>query len=112
MLDKVKGCRECQSNQSAPAVTLLQPWVWPSRPWARIHIDYAGPFLGQMFLIVIDAHSKWIPMHSTTSTATIQNLQTIFSRFSLPEQVVSDNGRNFVSAEFEDFISTISSFIK
>ena len=32
----------------------------PQTPWDRVHIDYAGPFLGKMFLLVIDAYSKWI----------------------------------------------------
>ncbi|CAG2186990.1 unnamed protein product [Mytilus edulis] len=59
-----------------------------------------------MFLIVIDAHSKWpevIPMKSTTSTQTIRVLRTIFARAGLPEQIVSDNGPQFVSAEFQTF---------
>ena len=30
-----------------------------SRPRARIHVDFAGPFLGQMLLLVDDAYSKW-----------------------------------------------------
>ena len=25
----------------------------------RLHIDYAGPFLGKMFSVIIDAFSKW-----------------------------------------------------
>ena len=28
------------------------------RPWQQIHIDFAGPFLSKMFLIVVDAFSK------------------------------------------------------
>ncbi|CAC5425906.1 unnamed protein product [Mytilus coruscus] len=60
-----------------------------------------------MCSIVIDAHSKWpevIPMKSTTSTQTIRVLRTIFARAGLPEQIVSDNGPQFVSAEFQTFI--------
>lgn len=33
-------------------------------------IDYAGPLLGYMFLVVVDSHSKWLevfPMKSTTT---------------------------------------------
>ena len=33
----------------------LQPWVWP----AGVHLDFAGPFQGSMFLLAVDAHSKW-----------------------------------------------------
>ena len=31
-----------------------------------LHIDNAGPFVGQLFLIVIDAYSKWINVYPTT----------------------------------------------
>ena len=36
----------------------LYPWEWPGRPWARVHIDYAGPHKGHMHLVVIDALSS------------------------------------------------------
>ena len=84
----------------------LHPWLWPSKPWARIHLDFAGPFLGRMFLIVVDAHSKWpevVEMSSTTTTNTIVVLRRLFSAYGLPEQMVSDNGPQFTSAEFADF---------
>ena len=54
----VKNCVDCQSNRDKPAVAPLHPWVWPSKPWQRVHIDFAGPFLGKNLLLV-DAHSKW-----------------------------------------------------
>ena len=56
----VSKCPECQAARPSPPVAPLQPWSWPTRPWARLHIDYAGPVEGQMLLVVIDAHSKWI----------------------------------------------------
>ena len=72
--DIVKGCNECQLTRAAPAVAPLNPLPWPSKPWSRLHLDYAGRFLNHMFLIVIDAGSKWIeafPVHSSTSKITI-----------------------------------------
>ena len=105
--EEVRSCSECQSNQPSPPLSPLQPWSWPTRPWSRVHIDYMGPFMGRMFLVLIDSHSKWIEVHlmsSTTSSATIQCLRSIFATFGLPEVLVSDNGPNFVSAEFEDFL--------
>ena len=94
-------------NRSNPPSAPLHIWQWPSAPLKRIHIDFAGPFQGKMFLIIVDAHSKWpevIVMSSTTSQRTIEVLSTYFARYGLPEQLVSDNGPQFTSHEFETFI--------
>ena len=84
----------------------LQPWKWPTRPWSRLHIDYAGPMYGKMCLIIVDAHSKWIEagfVPSATSAATIELLRNSFARFGLPSSVVTDNAPYFVSEEIEYF---------
>ncbi|XP_063814156.1 uncharacterized protein K02A2.6-like [Pseudophryne corroboree] len=102
-----KGCEGCQRVQNAPPLAPLHPWEWPSSPWQRVHIDFAGPFMDCTFLIAVDAHSKWpevIKMKSTTSEKTIAVLRTIFARNGLPEQVCSDNGPQFVSMEFKKFM--------
>ena len=57
-----------------------------------------------MFFIVLKSHSKWpesVSMASTTSTATVNVLRDIFSRFGLPKTLVSDNGPQFVAYEFK-----------
>ena len=51
----VRQCTECQLHQPMPPVAPLQPWQWPTRPWARLHLDYAGPVKGKMYLIIVDA---------------------------------------------------------
>ena len=71
------------------------------------YIDFAGPFMGKMFLIVVDAHSKWpevITVPSTASQHTINVLMMLSSRYCLPEQIVSDNGPQFCSEEFACFM--------
>ena len=45
----VKSCDPCQQCQKSPPVTPLHPWSWPTKPWTRVHLDYAGPFMGKMF---------------------------------------------------------------
>ena len=45
-------------------------------------------------------------MSSTTSSKTIDILRTLFARYGLPEQVVSDNGPQFTSDEFAQFMKT------
>ena len=55
---QVSGISESPARNSDNTATPLHPWVWPDAPWRRIHIDYARPFLGKMFFVVVDAHSK------------------------------------------------------
>ena len=86
----VKNCGKCQQNQKQPPEAPLHPWEWPGQPWSRLHIDYAGPFQGEMFLVLVDAYSKWLEVHvmkSTTSTATIEKLREIFATHGLPKTV-------------------------
>ena len=51
-----KSCVPCLENKSQPAAAPLHPWIWPTTSWKRIHINFAGPFLDKMFLVVVDAH--------------------------------------------------------
>ena len=48
--ETVPHCSNCQVNRSSPPAAPLHPWSWPTHPWTRIHIDYAGPFMGKTFL--------------------------------------------------------------
>ena len=103
----VQACSQCQEQQPAPSLAPLHPWKWPSRPWSRIHMDFACPFQGKMILVVIDSHSKWIeafPTNSSTSQTVIQHSRTLFAQFGVPEILVTDNGSCFVSQEFETFL--------
>ena len=104
----VKGCNECQMTRAVPAVAPLNPLPWPSKPWSRIHMDYMGPFLNHMLLVIIDAGSKWIevfPVQSSTAKVTIQHLKPLFAQIGLPDIIATDNGPCFVSSEFEDFLT-------
>ena len=51
----VKSCQSCAMQHKQPAQVNLHPWEWPSSSWERLHGDYAGPFLGRMFLVMVDA---------------------------------------------------------
>ena len=101
-----KHCEECQTNHKEHLKTPLHPLKFTSKPWQRIHLDFAGPFQGQMWLILIDSYSRWpevVPMRTTTASQTIKELRPIFATFGLPEQILTDNGPQFVSEEFQEF---------
>jgi len=44
----------CLSEPEGPAT--YKSFAYPTGPWERIHVGFEGPFLGSMFLIVIDAN--------------------------------------------------------
>lgn len=104
--DVVKSCSVCLSQRPNPSKAELHPWEWPAHPWHRIHIDYAGPIQGKYFLILVDAHSKWVevfPTSGPTSVETIKCLSHCFATFGYPVSIVSDNGPCFISREFQEF---------
>ena len=78
----VKDCTACQQTRNLPATAPIQPWEFPKRPWSRIHVNCAGPFQGHMFLVVVDAYSKWQDISvvkKATSSATISVLWSLFA---------------------------------
>ena len=92
--------------KSAAAVAPIHPWLWPAKPWQRVNVEFAGPFMAKMFPVVVDAYSKWpevVPMTSTVTSKTISELRMIFAVHGLPEQLVTDNGLQFVSNDFVTF---------
>lgn len=104
----VKQCRVCLLNRNAPALAPVHSVPWPEAPWSSLHLDFAGPVMGKMLLIIIDSHSKWIEAHimsSCTPQATIDQLRSIFATFGLPKLLVSDNGPSFTSLEFKKFVT-------
>ncbi|XP_036318833.1 uncharacterized protein K02A2.6-like [Rhagoletis pomonella] len=81
-------------------------WPDPKHPWERVHIDFAGPVFNPMWLICVDAFSKfpYISLMTTTTTAaTISALATIFTIEGIPKTLASDNGPQLTSEEFNVF---------
>ena len=67
---------------------------------------FASLYLGRMFLVLVDAHSKWLDvqvMDTITSEKTIARLCLIFATHGLPQQIVTDNRPTFTSEQFEEF---------
>ena len=52
-----------------------------------------------MFLVIIDAHSKWMEVEPTTYSSEIESYIS-----GIPYTMVTDNGPCFASKEFDDFM--------
>ncbi|XP_026546053.1 uncharacterized protein K02A2.6-like, partial [Notechis scutatus] len=104
----VARCSRCQEARPNPPAAPILEWETPRGPWSRIHIDFAGPTRGNTFLITVDAYSNWLEvsnMKTTTTEAVTKVLNKLFATHGLPDVIVSDNGPQFTSLEFEKFLA-------
>ncbi|XP_073964407.1 uncharacterized protein [Choristoneura fumiferana] len=98
-----RACGACRAVRDAAPRAPMHPWEFPLHPWQRLHADFAD-CAGRRYLIVVDAHSKWIEaieMQKTDARSTINAFRNMFARFGLPSQLVTDNGPPFFSQEFK-----------
>lgn len=73
-------------------------------------VCYSGPVKGELYLLVIDAMSKWVKAEITvsqTSAMTVTKFRIICARFGLRDTVVTDYGPVFAGAEFQRFLNEI-----
>lgn len=113
---QVKVCQLCQScdKTATPAAAPLQPVPFPSQPWEKLAVDIVGPMETAPWdcryaITLTDYHSKWpeVAFGATiTSDNAISFLTSIFSRFGNPNSIVTDNGTQFTSAEFAEFLKS------
>ncbi|UYV68177.1 K02A2.6-like, partial [Cordylochernes scorpioides] len=77
----------------------------PNYPWERISLDIFEIFK-QNYLIIVDHYSDFFEvgcLENTTSEYIIECCKRQFSRYGIPQIIVSDNGRQFTSTEFQKF---------
>ena len=105
----IKNCCACVLNQPLNKYTPLLPASLSRGPWVKGAVDIVGPVNGKFILTYIDYYTSYPEAHilrQITSREVIRVLTDIFARFGFPEELVSDNGKQFVSAEFENFLKT------
>ena len=55
----VKTYTSCSQNARDPIKVPLHQWQIPAQPWQRIHVDFTRQFKKKMWLLAVDAFSKW-----------------------------------------------------
>ena len=103
-----KACYGCQLVSRPDHVEPIRTTVLPTGPWRDLAVDLLGPLpTGESILVVIDYYSRYYEievMKSTTTSKVIERLDEIFSRHGLPERLTSDNGPQFISSEFKEYM--------
>jgi transposase InsO family protein len=113
-VDTCPSCQKFKYNNAPTAGPMQMHEV--NEPWATIGVDIMGPFPPtatnkRYLLVVVDYFTRWVEifaLRSTTSSDVANVLSNeVFSRFGLPQFIVSDNGPQFASNLFGDFCQTL-----
>ena len=110
-----KSCDLCQKEgkgRKIPPAPLISVPVM-SDPWSRIAIDIVGPLpvcpkTGNRFILtcmdLATHYPEAIPLKNHTAEEVANALAQIFSHFGLPEEILSDQGTEFMSELMQHFL--------
>ena len=102
---KIELCNFCQTNQPTQKKEPLMTTPIPDRPWQKVSSDLFE-LEGRKYLVIMDYYSRFIEILSlleTTSRVVILKLKSVFPRWGIPEELVSDNGPQYRSGKFDEF---------
>lgn len=105
---RVKSCHACQvvSQPSRPEPVTRKKF--PDGPWEDIAIDILGPLpSGESILVTVDYYSRYFEatiLKATQTKQIVMALENLFTTHGLPISVTTDNGPQFVSDEFSQFL--------
>uniref|UniRef100_H3BG27 Gypsy retrotransposon integrase-like protein 1 n=1 Tax=Latimeria chalumnae TaxID=7897 RepID=H3BG27_LATCH len=91
ILETIAACEFCQENKPTQRKEPLMTTPLPDK---------------QHYLIMIDYFSRYLEiahLPDTTSQATINRLKNVFARWGCPDELVTDNGPQFVGKAFKEF---------
>ncbi|XP_058457000.1 uncharacterized protein K02A2.6-like [Malaya genurostris] len=102
----VGNCDICAKMEVVKDKNKTYEWTPTNRPFSRIHADFFY-FERQIFLLIVDSYSKWLELdwmkNGTDAEKVIKKFVNLFSRFGLPDVIVTDNGPPFNSQQFINF---------
>ena len=101
----VNNCSSCLKYSSKTAGEPLQPHEIPLRPWQRVASDMFS-HANKDYLIITDYYSFYpevLTMNKATSAAVIEATKAVFARHGTPDVLITDNGPQYASKEFQLF---------
>ena len=104
----VSKCPHCQELRNGNPKKPLIPRAIPLYPWQIVGTDIFH-WQNKDYLLVVDYYSRYwevVRLGSMKAEYVITELKKIFSRHGIPEEVMSDNGPQYASREFQEFART------
>ncbi|XP_055522782.1 uncharacterized protein LOC129716963 [Wyeomyia smithii] len=109
---KVDGCEGCRLVSHSDRPEPMERRRMPEAPWIDLAIDFLGPLpSGDYLLVIIVYYSRYKEveiLQKITANETADRLEKIFIRLGFPRIITLDNGRQFVSTEFDSYCRNLS----
>ena len=103
----VRSCPTCQMTTQPNRQPLISTPL-SRHPWERVAADLFE-IKNVTYLLVVDYYSRFVEvqrLNTTTSLSVITHLKSMFSRFGIPAEMVTDNGPQFDSTDMMAFCSS------
>lgn len=111
-------CKAQKPEQKLPQGVMHKRII--SRPWEVICTDFIGPLplsknRNRFIFVVADLFTKYVllfPVKAATSKAVVEHMEKdVFMIYGVPERIICDNGRQYISNQFRKMISSYDSRI-
>jgi hypothetical protein len=103
-----RACFECQLVSSPSKPEPIVSTRLPDKPWDHLACDLLGPLPnGQSILVIVDYYSRFFEvafLRSTVSANVVSACEDVIARWGVPPSLRSDNGPQFASKEFQNFL--------
>ena len=109
--DQIQQCSVCNEFQVKNQKQPMQSHHLPDRPWSTVATDQFKLF-GKEFIVLVDFFSDFIEvkhLQENTSSVVIEFLKEQFSRYGIPDTLITDNALILVVMNF-DIFRVIGSF--
>ena len=103
--DHISRCATCETYSAKQRKEPLIPHEIPTRTWAKVSCDLFE-LDKKTYLVTVDYYSCFFEvdhLQVSTSQAVIKKFKPHFARYGIPDTLVSDNGPQFISNEFQEF---------
>ena len=103
--DYISKCSVCLQHRSRQQKESLISHDIPMGPWEKVGSDLFH-CLGQNYLLLVDYYSNFPEiclLKDTHSSTVITHMKSIFARYGIPKTIVSDNGPQYSSFQFQQF---------
>ena len=97
----IASCEVCNAFQTKNQKETLLSHEIPNRPWSKVASDIFE-WNKEHYLVLVDYYSDWIEF-DLMKNQTAAEIIDLMQKWGIPDEIVTDSGTNYDSAEFSQF---------